>query len=63
MERIRFSQTFFLKSILDIYLCPISKIKKKFAKMKTAFFSNFIERIVLEISNDKWFSNFCQKKC
>jgi hypothetical protein len=25
-----FLQTFFLKSILDIFLCPISKIKKKF---------------------------------
>jgi hypothetical protein len=23
-------QTFFLKSILDIFLCPISKLKKKF---------------------------------
>ena len=25
-----FLQTFFLKSILDIFLCPISKLKKKF---------------------------------
>ena len=28
-----FLQTFFLKSILDIFLCPISKIKKKFWKL------------------------------
>ncbi len=29
-KRFSFSQTFFLKSILDIFLCPISKLKKKF---------------------------------
>jgi hypothetical protein len=28
-----FLQTFFLKSILDIFLCPISKLKKKFWKI------------------------------
>ncbi len=29
-----FLQTFFLKSILDIFLCPISKLKKKFWKVE-----------------------------
>jgi hypothetical protein len=29
-----FLQTFFLKSILDIFLCPISKLKKKFWKLQ-----------------------------
>jgi hypothetical protein len=29
-KRFSFLQTFFLKSILDIFLCPISKLKKKF---------------------------------
>jgi len=29
-KRFSFLQTFFLKSFLDIFLCPISKLKKKF---------------------------------
>ena len=32
-KRFSFLQTFFLKSFLDIYLCPISKIKKEFQKV------------------------------
>jgi hypothetical protein len=35
-----FLQTFFLKSILDIYLCPNSKIKKEFQKGSS--FSSFL---------------------
>ena len=31
-KRFSFLQTFFFKSILDIFLCPISKLKKKFWK-------------------------------
>ena len=37
-----FLQTFFLKSILDIFLCPISKLKKKFWKVEDfPFFRRF----------------------
>ena len=35
-----FLQTFFLKSFLDIFLCPISKLKKKFWKLR--FFPFFL---------------------
>jgi hypothetical protein len=41
MERIWFSQTFFLILKLDINKCPKMILKKKFAKMKTTFFSTF----------------------
>ena len=40
-KRFSFLQTFFLKSFLDIYLCPISKIKKEFQKVQVFYFFLF----------------------
>ena len=37
-----FLQTFFLKSILDIFLCPISKLKKKFWKLQVFPFLDLV---------------------
>ena len=41
-----FLQTFFLKSILDIFLCPISKLKKKFWKLQLFPFFDSWEIII-----------------
>ena len=41
-----FLQTFFLKSILDIFLCPISKLKKKFWKLQVFPFFDSWEIII-----------------
>ena len=38
-----FLQTFFLKSILDIFLCPISKLKKKFWKVENIPFFQLLK--------------------
>ena len=54
MERIWFSQTFFLILKLDINKCPKMILKKKFAKMKTTFFSTFFSDFFFIFLNDIW---------
>ena len=54
MERIWFSQTFFLILKLDINKCPKMILKKKFVKMKTAFFSTFFSDFFFIFLNDIW---------
>jgi hypothetical protein len=46
-------KTFFLILKLDIKKCPKWILKKKFAKMKTTFFSTFFRDIFSNISYDK----------
>ena len=52
IERIWFSQTFFLILKLDIKKCPKWILKKKFAKMKTAFFSTFFSDFFFTFLNE-----------
>jgi hypothetical protein len=55
-------KTFFLILKLDIKKCPKWILKKKFAKMKTTFFSTFFLRIFFTFLYDKWSNDF-YKKC
>ena len=50
MENLPLFKTFFLILKLDIKKCPKWILKKKFAKMKTVFFSTFFSDIFFEVS-------------
>ena len=47
-----FLQTFFLKSILDIFLCPISKLKKKFWKLQLFPFFDSLKNAIYPLKID-----------
>jgi hypothetical protein len=54
MEKLGVFKTFFLILKLDIKKCPKWILKKKFAKMKTTFFSTFFDtffRIFLTLND------------
>ena len=61
MENLQLFKTFFLILKLDIKKCPKWILKKKFAKMKTTFFSTFFSDIFLSFLNDKWCNDFLLK--
>ena len=61
MEKVGVFKTFFLILKLDIKKCPKWILKKKFAKMKTTFFSTFFLRFFFTILYDKWSNDFLQK--
>ena len=61
MENLQLFKTFFLILKLDIKKCPKWILKKKFAKMKTTFFSTFFSDIFFAVSYDEWCSDFLLK--
>ena len=58
MEKLEVFKTFFLILKLDIKKCPKWILKKKFAKMKTTFFSTFFLKFFFAIFYDKWSNDF-----
>ena len=61
MENLQLFKTFFLILKLDINKCPKWILKKKFAKMKTTFFSTFFSDIFFAVSYDEWCNDFLLK--
>jgi hypothetical protein len=61
MENLQLFKTFFLILKLDIKKCPKWILKKKFAKMKTTFFSTFFSDIFFAVSYDEWCNDFLLK--